>query len=339
MKDRLTYYDLLRGLAIIGVVAIHSTGIGYKFSETSIDFNFTVVWRQMINFSVPLFIAISGFFLANKNIDTKDSYLSFIKKQIPRVLIPYLLWSIVYMIIAYLRGASVPGLIFRLFTFTTSVPFYFIILIIEYYLLLPVLQKLATTKGLIISALISCISCILIFYMRYYTSVSLPLYIVGSAPSWLIFFVLGIYLRNNPIKIRNTSLIILLLCSFVLSLSETYILYQKFNDIGNGVTAIKISSFIYSTMVILLAFKNMEKNFKRTRLLVFLGEISFGIFLSHMFFMTGIRPLINKLLPFLKESAISYQFALIISTLLCCSIFALVVRKIDKNKAIKYLGQ
>jgi len=339
MKDRITYYDLLRGLAIIGVVAIHSTGIGYTFDDTGIDFNITVFWRQMINFSVPLFIAISGYFLANKETNTKESYLRFIKKQVPRVLIPYLLWSVVYLGIAYLRGASLINLVYRLFTFTSSVPFYFIILIIEFYLLLPILQKLATAKGLVISALISGVSCFLIFYLRYYTEIRLPIFVYGSAPSWLIFFVLGIYLRNNTIKLNNRALILLLISGLALSLVETYTLYHIFNDIGNSVTAVKVSSFVYSTFIILFAFKNANRNFPKTKLLVYIGEISFGIFLSHMFFKMGVGVLINKILPILKESALIYQFSLIALTLSCCLIFALITRKINKTIAVKYLGQ
>ncbi len=316
MKDRITYYDLLRGLAIIGVVAIHSTGIGYTFNDTSIDFNMTVLWRQMINFSVPMFIAISGFFLANKEVNSKESYLRFIKKQVPRVLIPYLLWSVLYLGIAYLRGDSLLKLTYRLFTFTSAVPFYFIILIIEYYLFLPILQKLATKKGLVISALISGMSCFLIFYLRYYTEIRLPIFVYGSAPSWLIFFVLGIYLRNNIIKLNNNALILLFITGLALSLVETYTLYHKFNDIGNSVTAVKVSSFVYSTFIILFAFKNADRNFTKAKLLIYIGEVSFGIFLSHMFFMIGVGPIINKLLPILKESALLYQLSLIAIDLL-----------------------
>tara|TARA_B100000963_G_C22537922_1_gene630734 strand:- start:200 stop:1219 length:1020 start_codon:yes stop_codon:yes gene_type:complete len=339
MKDRITYYDLLRGLAIIGVVAIHSTRIGYTFDDTSIDFNVTVFWRQMINFSVPMFIAISGYFLANKETNSKESYLKFIKKQIPRVLIPYLLWSVLYLGISYLRGASLSSLVYQLFTFTSSTPFYFIILIIEYYLLLPILQKLATPKGLIISALVSSLSCILIFYFRYYTNVQLPIFVVGSAPSWLIFFVLGIYLRNNAIKLNNRTLIFLLILGLGLSLFETYTLYHFFNDIGNSVTAVKVSSFVYSTFLILFAFKNADRNFSKTKMLAYFGEISFGIYLSHMFFMMGVIFIITKLLPILKDNALIYQFSLIALTLSCCLIFALITRKINKTIAVKYLGQ
>ncbi|RXG21696.1 acyltransferase [Leeuwenhoekiella marinoflava] len=339
MKDRIIYYDLLRGLAIIAVISIHSTGIGYTFDNSSLNFNITVIWRQLINFAVPLFIAISGFFLANKKVDSKKSYLQFIKKQVPRVLIPYLLWSVVYLGIAYLRGTPLLSLIYRLVTFSSSVPFYFILLIIEYYLLLPLLQKLGTSKGLVIAALISGLSCFLIFCFKYFTEISLPIFVTGSAPSWLIFFVLGIYLRNNTIKLNNRALILLLISGLVLSIIETYILYDHFNDIGYSVTAVKFSSFVYSTFVILFAFKNANRNFSKRKLLAYIGEISFGIFLSHIFFMMLIKPVMNKLLPILKDNALLYQFFLITLTLSCCIIFALITRKINKTIAVKYLGQ
>lgn len=339
IKDRIAYYDLLRGFAIIGVIAIHSTGIGYTFNDASVDFNITVLWRQIINFSVPMFIAISGFFLANKEVDAKDSYLRFIKKQVPRVLIPYLSWSILYLGIALLKGDSLLKLAYRLFSFTSSTPFYFIILIIEYYLLLPILQKLATVKGVALSALISAMSCVLILYLKYYTEIRLPIFVYGSAPTWLMFFVLGIYLRKNPIKLENTTLMLLIVSGLALSLVETYILYNKFDDIGNSVTAVKVSSFAYSTFIILFAFRNADRNLAKTKLLRYIGEVSFGIFLSHMFFMIGLRAILDLWFPILKERALLYQFSLIALTLSCCLAFALISREINKPRAMKYLGQ
>ena len=61
MSKRIEYFDILRGLAILGVVAIHSSNTGLQFSEESINFNFTVLWRNVLSFSVPMFLAISGF--------------------------------------------------------------------------------------------------------------------------------------------------------------------------------------------------------------------------------------------------------------------------------------
>lgn len=51
-KSRNTYFDFLRGVAIIMVIAIHT----YHKAEDSVAF------RQILNAAVPLFIAISGFF-------------------------------------------------------------------------------------------------------------------------------------------------------------------------------------------------------------------------------------------------------------------------------------
>lgn len=341
MKERIKYFDLLRGLAIIGVVAIHSSGIGYTFPVDSVDFNFTVIWRQLINFAVPMFLSISGFFLVNKNIETQNEYILFLKKQIPRVLIPYVIWSFLYLSISYIRGISLFVLIYKFFTFQTAGPFYFVILIIEYYILLPVLQKFATIKGLIYSSIISLCSCSFIFYLRYYMKISLPLYIYGSAPSWLFFYILGMFIRKNGVKLKNVTIIIFVLVGFGLSLIETFVVYYKFHSIGDSVTAIKISSFVYSSFVILLAFKNYNRKFNKipTSILTYLGQISYGIFLSHMFFMSTFNFLIKIFIPKLNNNAIIKQLLLLLCVLLSCSIFAVLSRKIDKKKAIQYLGQ
>ena len=339
MKDRVTYYDALRGLAIIGVVAIHSTGIGYTFDDSSIDFNVTTFWRQMINFSVPIFITISGFFLLNKKVDTKKRYYGFIKQQIPRVLVPYLIWSALYLGVYFYQGVPISELLFRLFTFSPSVPFYFVALVIEYYILLPFIQKLVNLRGLIFSGLISFSCCLIIFYLRYHTHLPLPLFIVGSAPSWLIFFVLGGYLRKNTINIKNIYLIIFIIIGYALSIVETYFLYHTFDDIGGAVTAIKVSSFTYSIFLILFAFKNNDKGYFKSKFFTYTGEVSFGIFLSHMFFMIGTKSIINNLFPILKENATLYQLSLICTTFICCMIFATLMRKLDKAIAIRYLGQ
>lgn len=340
MKERIKYFDLLRAIAILGVVSIHSTNIGYTFADTSFSFNITVLWRQIINFSVPIFIAISGYFLADKNVSTKKDYFTFLKRQVPRVLIPYLIWSILYLVIAFVKGSSISTILYRFLTFTSAVPFYFVILIIEFYILLPILQKVSSQrKGLLLSGIISTLCCIFIFYFRYFTNIHLPIYICGSAPSWLFFYSLGIYIKKNGISLSNKAIALLTVLSLGLSLLETYYVYYKFGSIGESVTAVKISSFIYSTFIILLAFKHINRNYNKTKILLNIGEVSYGIFLSHMFFLMCFNFLSNRLFPIIDQSAILKQIYLIIMTVLSSTIFANIVRKIDKEKAIKYLGQ
>lgn len=106
IANRNEYFDILRGIAIIAVVAIHSIGIGLSQSPQSLDFNLSLLFRNAINFAVPLFLAISGYFLANKKVENTSQYLAFIQKQIPRVYVPFMLWSLLWFLLTYLRGGG-----------------------------------------------------------------------------------------------------------------------------------------------------------------------------------------------------------------------------------------
>lgn len=153
--NRNEYFDILRGAAIIAVVAIHSISVGLNQPINSLDFNLTMFFRNAINFAVPVFLAISGYFLVNKNVQNTAQYISFIKKQIPKVYLPCLVWSLCWLLLSRLRGGGLDY--FDVFTFQANEIYYFIFLIVQCYLLLPFLQKLATHKGLLISVAISII--------------------------------------------------------------------------------------------------------------------------------------------------------------------------------------
>lgn len=49
-RGRVRHFDMLRGIAIIFVVIIHSSNMGLQFSSDS--FNFTVLSRELINIAV-----------------------------------------------------------------------------------------------------------------------------------------------------------------------------------------------------------------------------------------------------------------------------------------------
>lgn len=343
MKQRIAYYDILRGIAIMGVVAIHCTFIGFNFNELSIDFKLTVLWKNFINVAVPLFLALSGYFMSNKKVSTKNQYISFLKKQLPKVLIPYVIWSVLYLSISiYIEKISLITFLNRLITFQSLPQFYFILLILQYYILLPLLQKLANVRGLIISLVISLISCIFIFYLRYFTDyqVTQILY-TGLFPIWLVFFVLGLYVKNNSQKINSTTNLIFIIIFYLFSIIETYFVYQVFNiEMGMAATSVKISSFLYSFFIILFAFRSVS--LVENKLLQYTGEISFGIYLAHPFFLYyPIYTLVNESFNQLDNvdgGGILLQFILFTLTLFVCILLAVLSRKLNKKLSIKMLG-
>ena len=91
MNKRIEYYEFLRGIAILMVIGIHT----YISSNlTSVEGAISIITRQTLNCAVPIFLALSGFFLGRKLFDNKQTIITFLKKQIPKVYIPCIIWSL-----------------------------------------------------------------------------------------------------------------------------------------------------------------------------------------------------------------------------------------------------
>lgn len=307
-------------------------------SSNSFGFYLAIVWRQFIGCGVPIFLTISGYFLSKKNIDTKHSYFTFISKQIPRVYFPCLIWSIPYFIMAVSKGQNI-GKSLLILLFCGYSIYYFIILIMQYYILLPFLKTLSTKKGgLIISALISLISLISLFYIDKIKMISLPLVIyAGPFPVWIVFFVLGLYLGKHKINISKSILIIFTIIGLGLSVAETFFnFYITGTHTGLG---IKTGAFIYSFAIILLLFSQVKLEPKRSliwRGITYCGKISFGIYLIHIFILYFVRHL-YLILGFDSNVFVNQFITISIVILLCCFIIS-IMRKINLLFSIKYLG-
>lgn len=145
-SNRVEYFDFLRGIAIIFVVAIHSFTPFLISESNTLSYHLSIIWRQIIGCAVPIFLAISGYFMSNKDVNTQSKYSLFIKKQIPRVYIPMLVWSVPFLVYSYFNDVSVFKSLIWFFIGGYSV-YYFIILIVQYYMLLPKLQSFMISMG------------------------------------------------------------------------------------------------------------------------------------------------------------------------------------------------
>lgn len=324
MKPRIEYYDFLRGIAIIMVVGIH-TFIPYSL-DTPIGWG-SMILRNLLNCAVPVFLTLSGLLMGRKSLGSSLDRTSFWRKQIPKVYIPTLIWSIPYFVqYVYAGGGIIRGLI-MLFTCSFSI-YYFIALIIQYYLLLPFLQK-NRNKLLLPSIIISFLTILVVTYLTKFLGIQLPLIILaGPFPVWIMFFMLGVYYAVCDVRFSVRQALVLLIIGLVLSITETYFLNINY---GGGF-GIKPSSFIYSLGVIMFLLTPMikegYKNNKFNSAISYVGGLSFGIYLIHYF----VIDIVDRLLPF-NSWSVSWIIVLIISSLV-----VIVVRAVFPRNISKYLG-
>lgn len=323
MSQHISYFDFIRGIAILMVVAIH-TYIAGDF--ITVDGTARMIFRQLLNCSVPIFLALSGFFLGKKNFDTR-SVQSFWKKQIPKVYIPCIVWSLPLFVFSILGGASVWKQVVYLIVCGFSI-YYFIALIIQYYLLLPILQK-ALKRNLIISIFSSVVSISIITILLSVKGMSLPLILyAGCFFVWIVFYMLGVYYSQNE---RNYSLkltLLVVIVGFILSCIEAYYLHTHFGK-GNG---IKLSAFIYSYGIVLLFLHPRIETLYRenvlTSFIAYIGKISFGIYLIHCYIIS----IVSKF--FISDSWFLNWIVVSALTILTIAI----VRRFLPQKINKYIG-
>ena len=277
--DRNTYFDVLRGAAIIGVVGIHTI-------PSAIDYNslmgfLMVALRQFIGCSVPLFVAISGYFLGRKKIGNWSTYFHFLKDRLLVIYFPMLIWSFPDFMMRLGDGGSALHYMMSWLTGNIHV-FYFVMLIMECYMVLPLLTNINMGGGVVV--FISALFVTLFTYMNHFGHENIPMIVYGSLPSFIGFFSLGCYAGQCGYDISLPKILLLIFIMLGWSVAETY----WFHDYGNPSRALgfKLSVQSYSfVLIVFLLSKNIIKLSCTSLAGYWLAQIgchSFTIYLTHM---------------------------------------------------------
>jgi peptidoglycan/LPS O-acetylase OafA/YrhL len=163
---------ILNGLAIIGVVIFHSTILGFRMNM-GMDWTLPVrefgpmgilpyyglrIVQQLSCFPMPAFLMISGYFItfAIGRIDTRKQW-NVILIRIKNIAIPLIIWSVLLLSLDIIRGIPYTPVDFILTIITgrASSPYYYVISLIQFLALSPILvyfAKLRPKALLIIAA-------------------------------------------------------------------------------------------------------------------------------------------------------------------------------------------
>lgn len=220
-KNRIKSIDTIKGIAIIGVIIIHSCYFLLdKYTSYSEVITLTLI-NNIFRFSIPVFLFSSGFLLKEFVWKSKNIAYFYINKFL-RIGIPYIIINLFLWKIGYNSSAS---FWYLLITGDMAIPFYFIPVLFQLYLLYPILdyfRKISPKYLLLISLIISIIS---FFTPSTWQINGFPLF-----TQYLIFFVYGMLkkdiLQKKSSKIWAELLFIYIVLQIIMSISAYFIMNQ-----------------------------------------------------------------------------------------------------------------
>ena len=310
IQTRLPEFDLLRSLAIIGVIIIHITAPLEMYAHNgAFMYYLFVVIHLAQRFCVPVFLIISGFFLTYK-IDNEQKPTSVLNRRLLRIIPPYLFWSLFFYSLDVALGDrqfNLNLLLQKLLMGSAVGAYYFVVLIIQFYVSWWVLTKFRILNSkkllwisLILQILVTAYLYFCLFSIHYFPAMNLMYRLILP---WSFYFVLGLFLGNNyemtkrVIQKQRWLLIIITVLSLLLSVIEFNLidgsnLLNNINNLRNFTgeqleTAIsywRISSQLYSVAFFLLIIGWHDTKFMKfglTKFLKKLSEYSFAIYLIH----------------------------------------------------------
>ena len=325
-KPHIPYFDYIRGWAIVFVVFNHSYS-GDPLAGTFVQ-ELYLVLREIVTCAVPLFLAESGYFLARKEIQGWNQYRGFVFGHSIRIWLPMVIWSLPLFFINDHKNVFVSACFMLVGGYSI---YYFITLIIQYYMLQPVLAKI-DRGGVILCFIITCISTAFVCYMMAIKGVDLNLLeAVGLFPIWLVYPALGYYICKKGRDYKLWLWIVVLFGSLAACVLESKALYMPYRQ---GLGATKLSAVIFSCAAIMVLFNSKIENALTGsniifKVVLYLGEISFGIYLIHKYFLDFL------ITPFVNDTIVRTILTLALSTAFICFIKLLIPRVANKFLGFK----
>lgn len=315
--NRIFYLDCLRALAITGVILCHVSAafvLNLKMIN-SIEWDVALFFNCFRDFSVPLFVMISGALLINKNYGLID----FIKRKFIRIFVPFIFWDVTYIlfvIFSFLIGVLIyntnPITLDFIYKITLGFNDYNMYLWFVWMILIVYVLSFAINK-IIEKTNLKVVDILLICFLIYSAYCSLYNFAPSSKLIYYMSFVgyglLGYKLRvtdftkskiANLLRINKKRILIgSLILSIVLFLAIAYI--QKINALTTDKYA-AISYFniitVFQTSFIFLFFRYFEeydgifvksiyikiKEGMIGNLINSLSNCSYGIYLCHYIF-------------------------------------------------------
>lgn len=145
-REKIMAIEYIRGVSMLGVIGIH-TG-AYSLSNPKVNIHLFALLEIITRFSVPIFFFVSAFGLfITQDLTAKLNYSSFLIRRLRTVLVPYIVWSILYMLhYTFVSGDTMiwhPPLLYEFAFFgLASYQLYFLVILLWFYTFMPLWRTL-----------------------------------------------------------------------------------------------------------------------------------------------------------------------------------------------------
>ncbi len=360
----------LNGLAILAVILFHSAGWGFTamFAWThrylpvlspdysqrgSLAYYYLKSVDQISVFAIPAFLAISGVFIAiTSGSQPIASIWRRIAGRLSKLLVPYLIWSGVVLLGLVVQGGQIPPgrLLVILLTGGATPAYYFVPLLIQFYLLAPLLVAAARKwpKVLLVATLVLQLGLYalhsLILLQVDWSWVTL---LTSLVPKWffvsrLFWFSLGILAGFNLGRVTEfctshlRTLSIVALALVVLGVVEWEWLLNLV-----GVAFLPhwetLIDGAYALTVLALVLGLPSDRFVLPNQVASIGVKSYGIYLMHAPLMEYTSRFIYHFAPWVLGKQILFQPIIISISLGVPLLFMAVVRRSPLKRSYPYL--
>ncbi|HYD35213.1 MAG TPA: acyltransferase [Vitreimonas sp.] len=297
--------SILKGLAVLPVVLIHTMAAFPAWLYVDQPWSLGSVFiDQLGRYSVPLFIALSGYGLTKKHAYHSVPFTSYLVSRVTKLLPLYILWS--WGLFIFLSSAPGWHSVGATTTFfdtllwgSADYHLYFIPLILQLYLLFPSINKLSDNAlkiAIAITGLVQFVAFGFLELLRTQTVVIeniSPLIYFDQlqyliAPSWLVYFLLGCWMART--QVQKSSLYeraseFGLGFSLIIATAQSLYLLQTETNVPVTTRFTRVAVLAYALIAVYWLLSKVNKigewQGKLSSLLKSLGDNSFLIYLSH----------------------------------------------------------
>lgn len=289
--NRVLFFDLLRSVAAIAVVAIHVLA-PYRHELGYIPFEHWLTAVTVNGFSrwaVPVFIMITGALMLSDPRPFDASY--YLKRRIGKVFIPFVVWSLFY---AYLSGWSAVGfdaslsidILLNSYQHETYYHLGFFYYFLPLYFVIPFLQIIVNTNSdralYVLLSIWLLTTALYLFYINGLWHFSMWLY----SGYLLLGYILYTKLPNTKTLLLFVAILGLLALITTVVMVVTNSIEQGGYSVGRWMSYKTINTVLAATSVFMICRYLAEKlTFTLSKAIVFISRHSLGIYILHPLFL------------------------------------------------------